>query len=80
MNTVELTESGGQTTMKMTILYPSKEAREAALKTGMKDGMEKSFDRLEEVVGKLADSSEQPELHGLPWAAEGLAESPTRRP
>lgn len=54
LNTLVLTESGGQTTITLTIRYPSKEAREAALKTGMKDGMDLSFARLEEVLEKLA--------------------------
>lgn len=53
VNTLVLTEAGGRTTMTLTITYPSKEAREAALQTGMKDGMEKSFDRLDEVVGEI---------------------------
>jgi uncharacterized protein YndB with AHSA1/START domain len=54
VNTLVLTESEGQTTMTLTITYPSKEAREAALQTGMKDGLERSLDRLEEVVGEIA--------------------------
>jgi hypothetical protein len=32
------------------MLYPSKEVRDAALKTGMKDGMDQSFDRLDEYL------------------------------
>jgi uncharacterized protein YndB with AHSA1/START domain len=46
VNTLTLVEKDGKTTVTLTILYPSKEAREAALKTGMKDGMAQSFDRL----------------------------------
>jgi uncharacterized protein YndB with AHSA1/START domain len=38
----------------MTILYPSKEARDAALNTGMKDGMTQSFDRLAEYLQTMA--------------------------
>lgn len=45
-NTVEFVEDGGKTFMTMTILYPSIDAREAALQTGMKDGMTVSFERL----------------------------------
>lgn len=48
LNTLVLSEKDGKTTMTLTILYPSKEAREAANQTGMKDGMSLSFDRLEE--------------------------------
>jgi uncharacterized protein YndB with AHSA1/START domain len=47
VNTVVLREENGKTTMTLTILYPSKEARENALKAGMKEGMEMTFDRLE---------------------------------
>ena len=36
------------------ILYPTKEARDAALKTGMKDGVSASFDRLAEYVQTMA--------------------------
>src|SRR5208282_4531306 len=35
VNTLVLTEEAGKTTMTLTILYPSKEAREAATMTGM---------------------------------------------
>lgn len=47
LNTLVLTEEGGKTKVTITILYPSKEARDAALKTGMTKGMSSSFDRLE---------------------------------
>jgi uncharacterized protein YndB with AHSA1/START domain len=46
VNTLTLSEKNGKTTMTQTVLYPSKEARDAALKTGMKDGASESFDRL----------------------------------
>jgi uncharacterized protein YndB with AHSA1/START domain len=54
VNTVTLTEEDGKTTITQTILYPSKEARDAALATGMKDGMSMSFDRLAEHVRTIA--------------------------
>jgi uncharacterized protein YndB with AHSA1/START domain len=50
VNTLTLSEKGGKTTITQTILYPSKEARDAALKTGMKDGMDQGFDRLDEYL------------------------------
>ena len=50
LNTVILTEKEGKTTMTATMLYPSKEARDAALKTGMNDGADVSFDRLAEYL------------------------------
>jgi uncharacterized protein YndB with AHSA1/START domain len=53
VNTVAFTESQGRTTITLTILYPSKEARDAALKTGMKDGMDQSFARFDELLRAL---------------------------
>ena len=47
LNTLVFTEENGKTRMTLTILYPSKEARDAAIKTGMSDGASQSFDRLE---------------------------------
>ena len=44
--TLILSEEDSKTTITQTILYPSKEARDAALKTGMSDGVSVSFDRL----------------------------------
>jgi uncharacterized protein YndB with AHSA1/START domain len=54
INTVSLTEKDGKTTLTMAVLYPSIEARDAALKTGMKDGMTQSFDRLAEYLQAMA--------------------------
>jgi uncharacterized protein YndB with AHSA1/START domain len=54
LNTVVLTEKNGKTTMTLTILYPSMEARDAALKTGMKDGVEMSFNRLAQHLESIA--------------------------
>jgi uncharacterized protein YndB with AHSA1/START domain len=48
VNTLTLVVKDGKTTVTLTILYPSKEAREAALQTGMKDGVAMSYDRLAE--------------------------------
>jgi uncharacterized protein YndB with AHSA1/START domain len=50
INTVTLSEEDGKTTITQTVLYPSQEARDAALETGMKDGVSESFDRLAEHV------------------------------
>jgi uncharacterized protein YndB with AHSA1/START domain len=47
LNTLVLTERGGKTLVTQTVLYPSQEARDKALGTGMKSGMEQSFARLE---------------------------------
>lgn len=61
VNTVVLREQNGKTTMTLTILYPSKEARENALKTGMKDGMVPTFDRLERYLLSL-DTAESAKI------------------
>jgi uncharacterized protein YndB with AHSA1/START domain len=53
LNTVTFTEANGQTTITTTVTYPSKDARDAALKTGMRDGMEPSFARLDTVLETL---------------------------
>jgi uncharacterized protein YndB with AHSA1/START domain len=47
INTMVFTEHDGKTTATTTILYPSKEAREAALKSGMKEGIAISYNRLD---------------------------------
>ena len=53
VNTMVLTETGGLTTITITARYPSKEARDAALKTGMKSGMDQSFARLDSMLDSL---------------------------
>ena len=54
LNTLILSEEDGKTTITSTVLYPSKEARDAALKTGMKEGVSASFDRLAGYVRTMA--------------------------
>ncbi len=53
VNTLVLTENSGRTTITMTVTYPSKDARDAALKTGMKDGMDHGFARLDALLATL---------------------------
>lgn len=50
LNTLVLSEPDGNTTITLTVLYPSRQARDAALATGMKEGMSRSFDRLDEYL------------------------------
>ena len=45
-----LTEHDGRTTLVSTILYPSREVRDAVLQSGMEHGAAESYDKLEEVV------------------------------
>jgi uncharacterized protein YndB with AHSA1/START domain len=54
LNTLIFSEENGKTTITCTLLYPSREARDAALKTGMKEGMALSFNRLAEHLGAIA--------------------------
>jgi len=54
INTLTFEERGGQTTMTTTVLYKSREARDAVLQTGMEDGVAESFDRLAELLQTLA--------------------------
>ncbi len=50
VNTVTFEESGGVTTMTTLIEYASQADRDAALATGMTDGMEMSYKRLDAVL------------------------------
>jgi uncharacterized protein YndB with AHSA1/START domain len=54
LNTLVLSEHGGKTTLSLTMVFPSKEARDAALATGMTDGMEKSYQRIDEIAAAAA--------------------------
>lgn len=53
LNTLILSEENGKTTIMIRMLYPSQEARDAALKTGMKEGVSESYDRLAEYLGTM---------------------------
>lgn len=50
----ELTESNGVTTLTVTIEYPSREIRDAAVATGMTDGMEMGYERLDRMFAGSA--------------------------
>jgi uncharacterized protein YndB with AHSA1/START domain len=53
LNTLVLSETDGRTLARTTILYPSMEARDAATKTGMKEGAAISYDRLEALLDSI---------------------------
>ena len=53
INTMILAEEAGTTTMKVTSLYKSKEARDTALATGMESGASESLDRLDDLLKTL---------------------------
>jgi uncharacterized protein YndB with AHSA1/START domain len=48
--TTVLSEKAGKTTVAMTILYASREARDAAKRSGMDRGMEAGYARLDEIL------------------------------
>jgi uncharacterized protein YndB with AHSA1/START domain len=48
VNTMLLTEKAGKTVLTLLMRYPSKEVREGALQSGMNEGIEMSFARLEQ--------------------------------
>ena len=52
VGTFVLTEHGEKTTLTQTILYESREARDAVLKSGMEKGVAASYDRLEKLLEK----------------------------
>lgn len=53
--TTRFDESNGVTTVTMTVLYASREAREGALATGMAEGMEMSYRNLDALLAAEAD-------------------------
>jgi uncharacterized protein YndB with AHSA1/START domain len=54
VGTIVLTEHGGRTTLTQTMLYESREARDAVLASPMEEGVGLSYDRLEDVLRGLA--------------------------
>ena len=55
--TTVFTERGGKTTVTTTVLYASKEARDSALKTGMTEGMDAGYQRLDELLAEQKQRS-----------------------
>lgn len=54
LNTMALREAGGLTTVTLSVLYASAQARDAALKSGMKEGMEATFARFDDLLARMA--------------------------
>ena len=48
--TAVFVEEGGKTTMTATVLYPSREVRDAVIQSGMEHGAAESYDRLAELL------------------------------
>ena len=58
--TLVLTEQGGGTTLTVTLLYPSKQARDATIASGMERGVAASYDRLAELLASTPFREETP--------------------
>ena len=50
LDTMVLVESDGRTTVTATLLYESREARDAVLQTPMAEGVAESYDKLDELL------------------------------
>jgi uncharacterized protein YndB with AHSA1/START domain len=50
LGTLRLTEQGGKTTITLTEVYPSKEARDAAIASGMESGVAAGYNQLEAML------------------------------
>lgn len=53
VNTLVLAETSGRTTITLTVTYVSKEIRDTALLTGMKEGIDMGFTRLDSLLASL---------------------------
>jgi uncharacterized protein YndB with AHSA1/START domain len=61
--TAVFTEVDGETTLVATILYPSKEVRDAVIKSGMEQGAAESYDKLAELLPRAEGSSTASGVH-----------------
>jgi uncharacterized protein YndB with AHSA1/START domain len=53
--TIELTETAGSTLLTMTLTFPSKQARDGALASGMENGVSAGYDTLDALLPTLQD-------------------------
>ena len=53
IGTMMFTEENGKTRMHQTVLYSSKAARDGALQTGMTEGMQAGYERLDQLMETL---------------------------
>jgi len=54
LDTLTLVEEGGKTTLTVNVLHATHENRDGHLNSGMEEGMQKTLDRLEELLRSLA--------------------------
>jgi uncharacterized protein YndB with AHSA1/START domain len=57
MDTITFEEHDGKTTVRTNSVFQSVAARDMMVDSGMADGMSEGYDRLDEVLGKLAANS-----------------------
>lgn len=57
VNTLTLAENDGVTTMTILVEYPSKEARDATIASGMESGLQHSLDRADRVLSALLENA-----------------------
>ncbi len=63
LNSLTIMEENGATTLRVRVLYPSKEVRDAVIASGMEHGAGQTYDRLEEHLEKMAtNKSDEAEL------------------
>lgn len=53
VGTLVLTERGGKTVLTLTVLYPTKEARDATVASGMSGGVAAGYDNLENLLAAV---------------------------
>jgi uncharacterized protein YndB with AHSA1/START domain len=58
LNTWVLREKDGRTTLRVTMRYESREARDEVLKSGMESGVAASYDRLDEVLASMKSNAQ----------------------
>jgi uncharacterized protein YndB with AHSA1/START domain len=52
--TLVLTEQGGKTFLTLTVHFPSKQARDGAIASGMEHGVSAGYDRLDDILATMA--------------------------
>jgi len=56
LNTLVLVEKGGRTTLTQTMLYESRQARDAVITSNMEKGVAASYDRLAELLASAREA------------------------
>jgi uncharacterized protein YndB with AHSA1/START domain len=64
VGTLTLQEKSGRTTLTTTVVYSSKEARDAVLRSPMEQGVAAGYNQLEDVLSSLLRSEARPSLSG----------------